>query len=43
MQLGDGRTDNAPLLQLVRAHSRAHHVFDMGAAGAAGAAPWSAP
>jgi len=30
MQLGDGRTDNAPLLELVRTHSREHHVFDMG-------------
>ncbi len=30
MQLGDGRTDNAPLLDLVRSHSRQHHVFDMG-------------
>lgn len=30
MQLGDGRTDNAPLLELVRMHSREHHVFDMG-------------
>jgi indolepyruvate ferredoxin oxidoreductase beta subunit len=29
MQLGDGRADNAPLLELVRTHSRAHHVFDM--------------
>ncbi|MDP1656281.1 MAG: indolepyruvate oxidoreductase subunit beta family protein [Hylemonella sp.] len=30
MQLGDGRTDTAPLLELVRTHSREHHVFDMG-------------
>lgn len=29
MQLGDGRTDSAPLLDLVRTHSREHHVFDM--------------
>lgn len=29
MQMGDGRADSAPLLELVRTHSRAHHVFDM--------------
>ena len=29
MQMGDGRTDSAPLLELVRTHSREHHVFDM--------------
>lgn len=29
MQLGDGRTDSAPLLELVRSHSREHHVLDM--------------
>ena len=29
MQMGDGRTDSAPLLALVRAHSREHHVLDM--------------
>jgi len=29
MQLGDGRTDPLPLLELVRRHSREHHVFDM--------------
>ena len=26
---GDGRTDNAPLLEAVRSQSREHHVFDM--------------
>lgn len=26
---GDGRTDNAPLLQTLRSQSREHHVFDM--------------
>ncbi len=26
---GDGRTDNAPLLDALRSHSREHHVFDM--------------
>jgi indolepyruvate ferredoxin oxidoreductase beta subunit len=31
MQLGDGRVDEGELLKLVRAFSRAHHVFDMGA------------
>ncbi len=31
MQPGDGRTDSADLLQLVRSHSREHHVLDMGA------------
>lgn len=30
MQMGDGRTDDTPLLDLVRTHSREHHVFDMG-------------
>jgi indolepyruvate ferredoxin oxidoreductase, beta subunit len=30
MQLGDGRIDSERLLAVVRAHSRAHHVFDMG-------------
>ncbi len=30
MQPGDGRTDPLPLLDVVRAHSREHHVFDMG-------------
>ena len=30
MVMGDGRTDNAPLLELLRAQSREHHVFDMG-------------
>jgi len=30
MQLGDGRADDAPLLDVVRRHSREHHVFDMG-------------
>lgn len=29
MALGDGRRDVAELLQLVQAHSRAHHVLDM--------------
>jgi len=29
MVLGDGRRDEAQLLQLVREHSRAHHVLDM--------------
>lgn len=29
MQPGDGRTDSAPLLEVVRSHSRQHHVFDM--------------
>jgi indolepyruvate ferredoxin oxidoreductase, beta subunit len=29
MALGDGRRDDAQLLQLVREHSRAHHVLDM--------------
>ena len=31
MALGDGRRDEAQLLQLVRDHSRAHHVLDMSA------------
>ncbi len=31
MQLGDGRTDDADLLKLVRRFSRAHQVFDMAA------------
>ncbi|MGV3494944.1 MAG: indolepyruvate oxidoreductase subunit beta family protein [Ramlibacter sp.] len=31
MQLGDGRTDPAELVQLVRQFSRAHQVFDMNA------------
>lgn len=31
MQLGDGRTDAADLLKLVRQFSRAHQVFDMAA------------
>ncbi len=30
MQMSDGRTDSAMLLEIVRAHSREHHVFDMG-------------
>jgi indolepyruvate ferredoxin oxidoreductase, beta subunit len=30
MQLGDGRIDSDRLLGVVRAHSRAHNVFDMG-------------
>ena len=30
MQMGDGRTDSAPLLEVVRSQSREHHVFDMG-------------
>jgi indolepyruvate ferredoxin oxidoreductase, beta subunit len=30
MQLADGRIDSAQLLGVVQAHSRAHHVFDMG-------------
>ena len=29
MTPGDGRTDNAPLLDALRSHSREHHVFDM--------------
>jgi indolepyruvate ferredoxin oxidoreductase beta subunit len=29
MQMGDGRREAQDLLQLVRAHSRAHHVLDM--------------
>ncbi|MBL0918090.1 MAG: indolepyruvate oxidoreductase subunit beta family protein [Hydrogenophaga sp.] len=29
MAMGDGRRDEAPLLALVREHSRAHHVLDM--------------
>ena len=32
MQLADGRADSADLLAVVRNFSRAHHVFDMGAA-----------
>ncbi len=32
MQLGDGRIDSERLLGVVQAHSRAHHVFDMGQA-----------
>ena len=32
MQLADGRADSADLLEVVQAFSRAHHVFDMGAA-----------
>jgi indolepyruvate ferredoxin oxidoreductase, beta subunit len=31
MQLGDGRIDSERLLEVVQAHSREHHVFDMGA------------
>ena len=31
MQLGDGRIDSERLLGVVQMHSRAHHVFDMGA------------
>jgi indolepyruvate ferredoxin oxidoreductase, beta subunit len=31
MQLGDGRADSAELLGVVKAFSREHHVFDMGA------------
>lgn len=31
MVMGDGRRDPAGLLQLVRTHSRAHHVLDMAA------------
>ncbi len=31
MPLGDGRADDAALLDLVRRFSREHHVFDMGA------------
>jgi indolepyruvate ferredoxin oxidoreductase, beta subunit len=31
MVMGDGRRDEAPLLALVREHSRAHHVLDMAA------------
>ncbi|MDO9384985.1 MAG: indolepyruvate oxidoreductase subunit beta family protein [Hyphomicrobiaceae bacterium] len=30
MEPGDGRTDSAPLLEVVRTQSREHHVFDMG-------------
>ncbi len=30
MQMSDGRTDSATLLEIVRTHSREHHVFDMG-------------
>jgi len=30
MQLADGRTDSAALVDVVRNHSRAHHIFDMG-------------
>jgi indolepyruvate ferredoxin oxidoreductase beta subunit len=30
MEPGDGRTDSAPLLEVLRAQSREHHVFDMG-------------
>lgn len=30
MEPGDGRTDPAPLLEVVRTQSREHHVFDMG-------------
>ena len=29
MEPGDGRTDNAPLLEAIRNQSREHHVFDM--------------
>lgn len=29
MEPGDGRTDNAPLLDVLRTQSREHHVFDM--------------
>ena len=29
MQLADGRLPDAPLVDVVRRHSRAHHVFDM--------------
>jgi indolepyruvate ferredoxin oxidoreductase, beta subunit len=31
MQLGDGRFPSEPLVEVVRRHSREHHVFDMGA------------
>lgn len=31
MQMGDGRTDDANLLDVVKQFSREHHVFDMGA------------
>jgi indolepyruvate ferredoxin oxidoreductase, beta subunit len=31
MQLADGRADSAELLKIVKAFSREHHVFDMGA------------
>lgn len=31
MQLGDGRRDAPQLMQLIAAHSRAHHVLDMAA------------
>jgi indolepyruvate ferredoxin oxidoreductase, beta subunit len=31
MQLADGRTDSARLLDVIKAQSREHHVFDMGA------------
>jgi indolepyruvate ferredoxin oxidoreductase beta subunit len=31
MEMGDGRREEAGLLQLVREHSRAHHVLDMAA------------
>jgi indolepyruvate ferredoxin oxidoreductase beta subunit len=31
MQMGDGRADDANLLDTVKAFSREHHVFDMGA------------
>jgi indolepyruvate ferredoxin oxidoreductase beta subunit len=27
---GDGRTESAPLMQVIRSHSREHHVLDMG-------------
>lgn len=30
MAPGDGRTDSAPMLEVVRTQSREHHVFDMG-------------
>ncbi|MEJ7929273.1 indolepyruvate oxidoreductase subunit beta family protein [Ramlibacter sp. AN1015] len=31
MQMGDGRLENAALMEVVRHHSREHHVFDMAA------------
>ncbi len=32
MQMGDGRIDSERLMEVVKAHSREHHFFDMGAA-----------